>query len=91
MGSHQYGFVVICDDNMDIVDCVAFSLIHLSWFDCFLWDAYMSVVPVPCVRHVLCQADYHMMTLPRLAHDGREELYWARVSLMPCDGPMFSV
>ena len=91
VGSHQYGFVVICDDNMDIVVCVAFSLIHLSWFDSFLWDAYMSVVPVQCVRHVLCQADYQMKTLPRLAHDGREELYWARVSLMPSDGQLFAM
>ena len=49
----------------------------------------MSVVSVPCVRPVLCQADYHMVSLPRLAHDGREELYWARVSLMPCDGHMY--
>ena len=50
----------------------------------------MSVVSVPCVRPVLCQADYHMESLPRLAHDGREELYWARVSLMPCDGHMYA-
>ena len=50
----------------------------------------MSVVSVPCVRPVLCQADYHMESLPRLAHDGREELCWARVSLMPSGGHMFS-
>ena len=49
----------------------------------------MSVVSVPSVRRVLCQADYHMKTLPRLCHDGREQLYWARVSLMPGDGHMY--
>ena len=65
------------------------ALIHLSWFECFWCEAYMSVVSVPCVRPVLCQPDYHMVSLPRLAHDGREELYWARVSLMPCDGHMY--
>ena len=39
VGSHQYGFVVICDVNMDIFVCVAFSLMHLVRFDSFLWDA----------------------------------------------------
>ncbi len=68
---------------------MTFALIHLSWFECFSCEAYMSVVSVPCVRPVLCQADYHMETLPRLCHDGREKLYWARVSLMPCDGHMY--
>ena len=51
----------------------------------------MTVVSVPCVRPPFGQADYHMTTLPLLCHDGREELYWARVSLMPSEGHMFSV
>ena len=89
VGSHQYVFVFICYDNMYIVVCVAFSIMHLLCFDSFLWDAYMSVAPVQCARHVLCQADHHMMTLPRLAHDKNEELYWARVSYMPADGQSY--
>ena len=51
----------------------------------------MTVVSVPCVRPPFGQADYHMTTLPLLGHDGKEELYWARVSLMPSEGHMFSV
>ena len=89
VGSHQYVFVFICYDNMYIVVCVAFSIMHLLWFDSFLWDACMSVVPVQSVRHVFCQADYHMKSLPMLAHDGKENLYWARVSLMPSDAHLF--
>ena len=74
-----------------IIVCVPVSLIRLLWFDCFLWDAYMTVVSVPCVRPPFGQADYHMTTLPLLCHDGKEELYWARVSFMPSEGHMFSV
>ena len=61
--------------------CGSFAFVH----------AYMNVVLVPCVRPRFGQADYHMTTLPLLGHDGKEELYWARVSLMPSEGHMFSV
>ena len=90
LSCHQYCSVWICIDSLEIV-FGTFALFHFSWLECFLCESYMCVVLVPCVRTVPCQADYHMRSLPRLAHDGREDLYWARVSLMPRDGQMFSV
>ena len=79
-------------ENTTWNNCLCSSLLQLLVVvRLLLWDAYMTVVSVPCVRPPFGQADYHMTTLPLLGHDGKEELYWARVSFMPSEGHMFSV
>lgn len=82
-----YIFMFIQNMFVGAICAVFFSLIRVS----FWFEVRVGHWLVFCARPVFRQADYHMRSLPRLAHDGREDLYWARVSLMPCDGHQFVV
>ena len=80
--------VCICLDSMVVFVCDMWA--HLLCGSNVRVSVIHENVLVPCHRDVPCQADFCMRRLAFLEHNGDEKLYWARVSLMPCDGQLFA-